>query len=197
MFSRTHRYVGALVLLLMLSWVSPQFSAASVTIRNIPPTPHFAPAGTDLAEIAAAITLAANEQGWRVIAEAPGVIQASVHIRSHTATVFIGFDESNFWIEYQDSINLDYSPHGRRKTKTMSQVKGPRIHRNYHVWVDQLARKIVIHAKVPPKANVTDTAPPRSLTLIADELGKLDALRERGVLSQEEFDQQKAKLLAQ
>jgi hypothetical protein len=33
--------------------------------------------------------------------------------------------------------------------------------------------------------------------LIADELEKLDALREGGVLTQEEFDKQKAKLLAQ
>jgi hypothetical protein len=33
--------------------------------------------------------------------------------------------------------------------------------------------------------------------LIADELEKLDKLRQRGLLTQGEFDQQKAKLLAQ
>jgi hypothetical protein len=33
--------------------------------------------------------------------------------------------------------------------------------------------------------------------MIADELEKLDALRERGILTQEEFDQLKAKFLAQ
>jgi len=31
--------------------------------------------------------------------------------------------------------------------------------------------------------------------MIADELEKLDALRQRGVLTQQEFDAQKAKLL--
>jgi hypothetical protein len=32
-------------------------------------------------------------------------------------------------------------------------------------------------------------------SMIADELDKLDALRQRGVLTQQEFDEQKAKLL--
>ena len=54
----------------------------------------------------------------------------------------------------------------------------------------------MINAKFPPKSNPTDAAPVGSQLLIAEELENLDALRERGVLTQEEFDQQKAKLLA-
>jgi len=196
MLSRTRNGLVVTILLLMLSGVGPSFAAASVTIRNTPPTPHFAPAGTSLADLAAAIRRAANEQGWQIVAEAPGIIQASLHVRSHEAIVSIGFDESNFWIDYAGSVNLDYSPDGLRKTRTRREVKGPRIHRNYHVWVDQLAQKIAIFAKAPPRTELIEIAPSRNSILIADELEKLDALRERGVLSQEEFDRQKAKLLA-
>ena len=196
MLPRTCNCLVVLTLLLLLSGIGPSFAAASVTIRNTPPTPHFAPAGTPLADLAAAIRKAANEEGWRIIAEAPGVMQASLHVRSHEAVVSIGFDESNFWIEYADSVNLDYNPNGLRKTRTRREVKGPRIHRNYHVWVDQLAKEIAIYAKAPPRAKSTEAAPSKNPIMIADELEKLDALRERGVLSQEEFDQQKARLLA-
>ena len=196
MLPRTCNCLVVLTLLLLLSGIGPSFAAASVTIRNTPPTPHFAPAGTPLADLAAAIRKAANEEGWRIIAEAPGVMQASLHVRSHEAVVSIGFDESNFWIEYADSVNLDYNPNGLRKTRTRREVKGPRIHRNYHGWVDQLAKEIAIYAKAPPRAKSTEAAPSKNPIMIADELEKLDALRERGVLSQEEFDQQKARLLA-
>ena len=197
MLSRTRNCLVVLISLLMLSVVGSRSALASETIRNNPPTPHFAPAGTPLADVAAAIRSAADEQHWRVVAEAPGVMRASLHVRSHEAVVAIGFDESNFWIEYQDSVNLDYSPNGLRKTRTRSKIQGPRIHRNYNIWVDRLAKTIAIRAKVPPKANLTAPVSSRKPMLIADELEKLDALRERGVLSQEEFDQQKAKLLAQ
>lgn len=196
MLSRTRNGLVVTILLLIFSGVGPSFAAASVTIRNTPPTPHFAPAGTPLVDLAVAIRRAANEQGWRIIEEAPGVMQASLHIRSHEAVVTISFDETNFWIEYADSINLDYNPNSLRKTRNRGEIKGPRIHRNYNIWVDQLARKIAVYAKAPPKAKLTETAPSRNPILIADELERLDALRKRGVLSPEEFDQQKARLLA-
>lgn len=121
---------------------------------------------------------------------------ASLHVRSHEATVIIRFDESNFWIDYQDSVNLDYNQNGLRKTRTRREIKGPRIHRNYNLWVERLAKRIAIQTKTPPKADLIDRAQPGNLIFIADELEKLDALRERGVLSQKEFDQQKAKLSA-
>jgi hypothetical protein len=76
-------------------------------------------------------------------------------------------------------------------------IKGPVIHKNYNVWVDQLSKRIKIHTKDPPKAEKTETTSRKDPVFIADELGKLVILRQKGVLSQEEFDQQKAKLLAQ
>jgi len=194
---RTLNCVVLLIAVLMLSGLAPPIAAASTTIRNIAPTPHSAPVGTPLAAISAAVRLAANQQGWIITEEMPGVMQASLRVRTHTAMITIGFDESNYWIDYRDSVNLDYNPNDRRKTKTRRAMKGPRIHRNYNLWVAQLAEGIADQAKSPPSPNLTDSAPSVNPILIADELEKLNALRERGILTQEEFDQQKAKLLAQ
>ena len=76
-------------------------------------------------------------------------------------------------------------------------MKGPLIHPNYNVWVRGLAKAIEVRAENPPRAVASDEASARQRLFIADEIDKLDALRERGVLTQQEFDQQKMKLLAQ
>jgi hypothetical protein len=196
MLYRMRRQIVVLVPLLTLLALAPPSSEASATIQNIPPTPHLAPGGTSLADLAAAIRAAAGERGWRITDESPGLMHATLVVRTHRANIVIGFDESNFWIEYRDSLNLDYNPDDLKKLKNRRGVKGPRIHKNYNLWVDRLAESIVINAEFPPKSNPTDAAPAGSQLLVADELEKLDALRERGVLTQEEFDQQKAKLLA-
>jgi hypothetical protein len=54
-----------------------------------------------------------------------------------------------------------------------------------------LADQITLQMQNPPERS--NASPLR----IADELDKLEELRQRGVLTQGEFDQQKAKLLAQ
>ena len=48
----------------------------------------------------------------------------------------------------------------------------------------------------PPKRVEPRPASSGQSILIADELEKLDALRDKGILTDEEFDRQKAKLLA-
>ncbi len=190
-----------LLLSLTLTWLSPPTATAqrSATIRNIPPTPHFAPSGTPLVDLAAAIKLAMDFNDWRVVREAPGTIAATLVIRRHEAMVTIGYDESNYWINYQDSVNLRYSPNDLRFTgrNRRREIKGPRIHKNYNVWVSRLGKEIAIRLRTPPTAQVTETALPAERMPIADELEKLAALLERGILTQEEFDQYKAKLLAQ
>lgn len=57
-------------------------------------------------------------------------------------------------------------------------------------------RRIAIRTKAPPIDEEKDRGAAHSPLLIADELEKLDALRERGILTQDEFERQKAKLLA-
>ena len=197
MVSRSRNRLVVLAFLLTLSTIDPPLAAASVTIRDIPPSPHFAPLRTPLPDLAAAVALAVTEEGWLVSSEAPGVIQATLYIRSHEAIVNIGFDETNFWIAYEDSINLNYQPTTERGTRTRKPIEGPRIHRNYNVWVGKLAKRISISLKTPPRVDQGDTAGIPNPLLIADELEKLDGLRKRGVLSQKEFEEHKAKLLAQ
>ncbi len=201
--SRSRSRVVTIMLFLMLSLFGAQEAVASESIRNVPPTPHDAPAHTPAADVGAAIKLAAEDQGWEISHEEPGVLQALLQIRRHTSMVTIRYDETNYSIDYKDSINLDYNPNdsadgrmGYNKNWVGNRrvVKGPRIHRNYNIWVDRLKRRIEYRAKNPPKAKpMKKTVIP---VFVADELEKLAALLEQGVLTQDEFDAQKAKLLA-
>ena len=118
--------------------------------------------------------------------------------QKHLATVEIGFDEDNFWIDYRSSSNLDYTSSDLKawtKDQKFVVTKGPWIHKNYNVWVQDLANHIAERTN-KLLADQRSQSPSPSPALIADELEKLDQLRARGVLSQEEFDAQKAKLLA-
>lgn len=176
-------------------------SSASETIRNVPPAPHGAPETSSLDDIARAIVQAAGERQWYGGIERDGVIVVSTIVRTHRAVVEIGFDERNFWIDYRDSSKLDYNPNdltrferGSGSPKRVIQ-KGPRIHANYNLWVAELAHNVAArtqHILTSVRTREGGTGP----VLIADELEKLDQLRQRGVLTQHEFDAQKAKLLA-
>lgn len=174
---------------------------ASETIRNIAPTPHGIEAGTPLEVIEQALVQAAAEQQWFGALESPGVIVVSTTIRTHRATVAIGFDATNFWIDFRDSSNLDFNPKDLLRQDAGAAgrprivKKGPRIHRNYNLWVEELAHHIAVRARSIAVADRT-SAPACGPALVADELDKLDRLRQRGVLTQAEFDAQKQKLLA-
>ncbi len=185
-------WAPAVLFFLLLEPTIATAAQLSKTIENIPPRPHLAPVGTSPDWLVATITAAAEYQGWRVIGEAPGVVTAILMRRTHEAVVTIGYDELNFWIDYKDSKNLNYNPKDRmRQVRDKRHIvsKGPRIHPNYNRWVAELADQIRLQMQNPPKRSNA------SPLLIADELDRLDKLRQRGVLTQGEFDQQKAKLL--
>jgi hypothetical protein len=74
-------------------------------------------------------------------------------------------------------------------------VKGPVIHPNYNIWVATLAEEIRQSMRFPPAATESQAASNQSGHLVADELEKLDALRQKGILTDEEFDLLKAKIL--
>lgn len=171
-------------------------SAAAATLQNIPPTPHGAPTRASLPQIAAAIEAAASDLGWTAREEEEGLIRASLFLRSHEAIVAIGYDATNFWINYVDSVNLKYHAEGLKKTKSRKAVPGPRIHKNYNGWISRLASRIADRAKNPPRVVKIPARQIRQELLIADELEKLEGLRRKGVLSPYEFETQKEKLLA-
>lgn len=74
---------------------------------------------------------ALQRRRWNVTAEEPGVIVATVSVRTHSATVRIEYDAGSIRIGYVDSENLKY-----RKTRKGDEY----IHKNYHTWVRHLIR---------------------------------------------------------
>jgi hypothetical protein len=191
----------AVIALSLIVLASPVAAAQpSVSIQNIPPTPHGAPAGTSLQSVASFIKRAMGDVNWVVVGEAPGMISAKLLIRSHRAAVTIGFNETDYWINYKDSDNLNYTTSDRKKlnmggSRRQTVMKGPRIHPNYNKWVEGLSRRIQLRAKRAHVNQEKELEPASSPLQIADELRKLEALRQQSVLTQEEFDAQKAKLL--
>lgn len=190
----------ALVLVLM---AMPSMTHATARLENIPPQPHGAPAGSSLESIRDSVIQGAAEAGWHALTTAPGEVTVSTEVRSkHEATVSIRFDESTFQIDYVDSVNLDYDPDGglraigrqRNRPRIPVPDPGPRIHKNYNIWVQSLAERVA--RRIVNPLPLTARSPQPGIPMIADELEKLDALRSKGILSDEEFDQQKDKLLA-
>jgi hypothetical protein len=172
--------------------------AQTRTIKNISPRAHGAPGGSSLADIANSIDRAGSEFGWHQVASGDGFVDLSIVVRTHTATVRVGFDDRFFWIDYLNSINLKYSPNDLEPSRAAAsrrvRVKGPRIHRNYNRWVDTLAARIAARVSHPARQARPATEQPGVL-LVADELEKLDGLRQRGVLTDDEFERQKKRLL--
>ena len=168
------------------------------TLQNIERTPHFSPKDSSPASLVRAIELAGNSAGWSLEEESEQGVLLSTVVRRHRASVFVGFDETYFWIEYVDSINLNHSPNDRtinRGGRKKELVRGPVIHPNYNIWVATLAEQIRMAMRFPPDAKESQAASTQSISLVADELEKLDALRQKGILTDEEFDSLKEKLV--
>lgn len=191
--------VGSALALVLLLGLATGTAMGLEPVRNIPPAPHGASGGASLDSISRAIKQAAIEMDWYPVSDGSGEVVVSLMVRQrHSATVSIRFDQKDFWIDYRGSSNLEYTTSDLNRWVDRKEVvveKGPRIHKNYNVWVQALADHIASRTgKVVADQRSQDPAP--SPTLIADELEKLGQLRAQGVLTQEEFDAQKTKLLA-
>jgi hypothetical protein len=81
-----------------------------------------------LAVRARQIERAGGGLGWQVDPVRPGVMRATLNIRTHVAVTEIAYDTTRFTIRYVDSRNLGYS--------------GTSIHRNYNGWIQNLERAI-------------------------------------------------------
>jgi hypothetical protein len=108
----------------------PMLFVASCTtthIMNIENTPL--PTRTDgsrhtAAEVETAILSACNQRGWSANVQSPGVITASILVRTHMAAVEIRYTDATLSIQYRDSDNLEHHD--------------DMIHRNYNRWVVNL-----------------------------------------------------------
>lgn len=74
------------------------------------------------------IQRAAGGLGWQTSVVRPGVIRATLNLRSHVAVTEITYNQDVFSIIYADSSNLGYD--------------GSSIHKNYNGWVENLERVI-------------------------------------------------------
>jgi len=63
---------------------------------------------------------------WNMRVVEPGHILATLHIRSHTATVDIKYTTKSYTITYNTSTNLNYNPDDNT------------IHSNYNGWIQNL-----------------------------------------------------------
>ncbi len=80
------------------------------------------------ATVEKAILTAAVDRGWSPKVVQPGLIEASIFVRNHEATVDIPYNANKYSIHYKSSQNLNYN--------------GSSIHRNYNNWVLKLSRQI-------------------------------------------------------
>lgn len=87
-----------------------------------------------LNEMTEAIQRAGTSLGWQMNVERPGLIIATLNLRTHQAVVEIPYDTTGFAIRYQDSTNLDYD--------------GTNIHKNYNSWIQNLEREIRLQASL-------------------------------------------------
>ena len=208
--TRTHRTLVLLLEILVVSAIAVSAQAAAL-LKDVAPRPHEAPDDATLESIARSIIRGATEAGWLLVSESAGEIHVMLDVRGrHQATVAIGFDAETFRIDYVSSENLDYDPVGLSappetrvkavRRRAQGEWAGPRIHGNYNVWIRRLAEHVArrIARPLPPQPGDLDRrrggngATP---VLVADEIEKLHRLFKQGILTREEFDAQKAKLL--
>lgn len=139
-------------------------------------------------DVRAAIIKGSQTQLWTAEMAGDKTIRAMLNVKNkHFAIVEIPYSETSYSIIYISSENLDYNP--TRRT----------IHRNYNKWVLQLStliksqfQSLSSNATTP---NSNQGLPRSDKEDIFDELLKLDDLRDRGILTDEEFDFEKRKLL--
>ncbi len=81
--------------------------------------------------------------GWIVQEQQPGLMRATLNLRTHQAVVDIPYDRTRFSIRYVSSKDLDYSPDG-----TAPGYRGTVIHSNYAGWIDNLEKRIIAESAV-------------------------------------------------
>lgn len=79
-------------------------------------------------QVRSAIITAGTALGWHVADAGPGRLEATLHLRTHTAVVEIPYGAAKYSILYRSSEDL--------------QAADGKIHKNYNGWVQNLDRQI-------------------------------------------------------
>lgn len=182
--------IRVILLTLALLLASSPSNAAS-PIRDLVDLPvPIRPDGSrySVDEVRAAIIKGSQSRLWTAKIEGETTIRARLNVKNkHYAIVEIPFSESAYSIIYVSSTNLDYNPDRRS------------IHRNYNKWVLQLSTMInqAFYGIETDNfsAEFNSDCIGVDLEEVFEELLKLDDLRDRGILTQEEFETEKLRLL--
>ncbi len=115
-----------LVLLVLFVWSCTSKPVMNVQNEYVPKTRD----GEQLSvnDVERAILSATQRRGWSSRVVKPGLIEASISVRTHRATIEIRYSSNSYSINYKSSENLDYDDGS--------------IHRNYNNWVINLSRTI-------------------------------------------------------
>jgi hypothetical protein len=203
-----------LACLFLATVASPAFAGRTVSIHRMQPREHGAATGVTLEQMRGVVLSVAERNGWVAVVRANGAVEVTMAApdRERRAVVEVKFDDRTYVVRYRDSVGLEYDDefcvpipgtHGRTQCREV-------IDSDYNDWAEgleeqvgaQLARlrpgdPVDEKAAVPtvPAPAAADSAD-RSRLFVADEIRKLKQLQDEGVLTDEEFEEQKRKLLA-
>lgn len=116
--------------------VDEPVSARQRPIENVANYPFGNQKALTLQAVSQAIVRAGARRGWSVVQVRPGVLVATLNIRSHQAVVDIVHTTTVFSITYKSSVNLQYN------------ASRQLIHRNYNSWITNLRGDIMSEVSI-------------------------------------------------
>ena len=128
--SRVRAVVATLTVLLLTG-------CPRTAILYQPPPVSFQP--LPARDVEAAIFEGCSRRGWVPTKIQDGVIEATLHLRTHVAVVQIDYSRDSFVVKYVRSDNLNY-----RRRSDGSEV----IHPNFNSWVKNLTHDITVALEV-------------------------------------------------
>lgn len=81
-----------------------------------------------ISDVRETIVAVGTKLGWKVVDVKPGLLEATLHRRDHSATVNIPYSASSYSIQFKSATNLG--------------EKDGLIHQNYNGWVQNFDRGI-------------------------------------------------------
>lgn len=106
----------------------------AIPIYNVESADYNAINGLDSAQAEKVIKMAGTRLGWNMAKLEPGLIRATLNVRTHMAVVDIAYDNRGYAIEYVDSENLNYDE------------EKSAIHKSYNKWIKNLERYIALES---------------------------------------------------
>jgi hypothetical protein len=102
------------------------------------------------------IAIVAPNRNWKLVSESDGRFELTRTVgNKHTMRIELIYDQSGYYIRYLQSINLLY----KEQQPNLSGRKLRAIHKNYNVWIRELASSINASLGVPTSVAAAGTLP--------------------------------------